>query len=44
MKKMIELATKAHTTIETLKATVEATSKELRKTNENLDQLRETAN
>ena len=39
MKKMMKLATKTHKTVETLKATVEATNKTLRKTNANLSQL-----
>ena len=35
----MKLATKTHKTVETLKATVEATNKTLRKTNANLNQL-----
>ena len=44
IKKVMELTAAANNSIENLKATVEEKNNELRKTNENLTQLRETAN
>ena len=44
VKKVMELTAATNNSIENLKATVEETNNELRKTNENLTQLWETAN
>ena len=44
IKKVMELTAATNNFIENLKATVEETNNELRKTNENLTQLWETAN
>ena len=44
IKKVMELNAATNNFIENLKVTVEETNKELRKTNENLTQLWETAN